>query len=110
MPEPHPEERASRASRRMKARLWPAWFETRYALLTMRDEDHWRMMMSEYAAGSSLLPLWGRDERSSLLRWREAPDEGFSPQLQSPSCGDRPLIRLAAAFAASIHLLPEGEK
>src|SRR4051812_40041513 len=23
----------------MKARLWPAWFETRYALLTMRVEN-----------------------------------------------------------------------
>src|SRR4029453_19283603 len=29
---------------------------------------------------------------------------------QTASCGDIPLIRLAAAFAASIHLLPQGEK
>src|SRR5690349_15383198 len=35
--DPHPEELAQQASRRMRARLWPSWFETREdALLTMR--------------------------------------------------------------------------
>ena len=33
---PHPEEPAKRASRRMQATDGASWFETRFALLTMR--------------------------------------------------------------------------
>src|SRR5262245_10039967 len=63
-----------------------SWFETALKrLLTMRVESDWRATTSD-------LPFspCGR-------RWREAPDEGFSPPETDSVCGDRPLIRLAAA-------------
>jgi hypothetical protein len=70
---PHPEEAAIsaftrvfnalwRPSRRMQARLWPSWFETRFALLTMRVQT------SILAAKSPAFAAISCDQASSFSR------------------------------------------